>query len=624
MISNLKLSNNKTVLKIVFFIIIISFIVTGTVGYIVVGSKNYIIKVNNSLITREQFIQAIKQEKEIFKQEGLENQFYKMINNRSEKNIFYQNILDNLIGIILLNQYSNKLGLLVSDKKIKEEIYSMDLFKKNGVFNQEKYEFFIKKHHINKKNLVKDIRKNLINRQLIKIYLDNEFVLPDEYKTYARFVLEKRKIRTATLPISKYFYQQNVTNQELLEYYRKNKNKFYSPEQVKIDYIKFNLSSQYNNINISNSEIKIFYEKNQEYFKEKEKKHYSMIQLDTKKEADFVISSLNSGEDFRYLAVKKSTDQFSARKKGSIGWFDSSSIPKEIDSANLNKVGQISDLLKLGNHYFVFRLDKIKNENIKSLKLVKDKIISIIKKEKALSSFYLLKKNIKDIITKDKKNSIFQINNMYKKKIISTNWFNKNTLPSEINYNKIIYSIFNDDFMEKENKNISVKLINLDKENFIVFQKKQHKPKTLLSFSESKKKIKNLVKFNKAFLELEKKSNKLIVALQNSKGKDISRKIGIVFSEPFIINRFLSEKKLSNYVFNMPIPKKDNPIYFTVRDNNNNLVIVKLIDVINDPLKNEQLPLFLEYYNNIFSSVILELFISNLREKANINFGKIN
>lgn len=624
MISNLKLSNNKTILKIVFIIIVISLILTGTAGYIVIGSKNYIVKVNNSLITKDQFIQAIEQEKEAFKQEGLENQFYKIINNEDEKNIFYQNVLDNLIGIILLNQYSNKLGLSVSDEKIKKEIHNMDLFKKKGIFSQEKYEFFIKKYHIKKDDLLEDIRKNLVNRQLVKIFFNNEFVLPEEYKMYARFVLEKRKIRTATLPISKYFYTQNVTNQELLEYYHKNKDNFYSPERVKIDYIKFNLNSQYKNINISNSEIKVFYEKNKEYFKEKEKKHYSMIQLNTKKEAESVISDLNAGVDFRYLAFKKSTDKFSADKKGSIGWFDSSSVPKEINNAHLNQIGQISDLLKLGKHYIIFRLDQIRRENIKSLNSVKNRIIHILKKEKALNLFSLLKENIKNIIMKDKKNSIVKVNDIYKNKIISTNWFDKNTIPTDINYNKIVYSIFNNDFTIKKEKRFSLNLMDLDKENFILFQTKEYKPKTLLSFLQSKNKIKNLIKLNKAFLKLEEKSNKLIFSLKNSKDKDISKKLGIVFTEPFVINRFLSEKKLSDYVFNMPIPKKNNPIYFTIRDNSNNLVIVKLIDVIHTPLKDNQLQLFSEYYSNLFSNMILEIFMLNLRDKASINFGKIN
>lgn len=624
MISNLKLSKNKTVLKIVFVVIVLSLLLTGTVGYIVIGSKDYIVKINDSLITKNQFIQAVKQEKELFKKEGLEDYYYKIINNKKEKNIFYQNILNNLIGIVLLNQYAHKIGLSVSEHKIKKEIYNMDFFKKNGVFDKKKYEFFFKKYNIKENDFLKDVYENLINRQLIKIYLNNEFVLPEEYKLYADFILEKREIKMAKLFFSDYFNKQNVKENELLEYYNKNKNNFFSTEKIKIDYIKFNLNSQYKNINISDSEVETFYKNNKDYFTDKERRHYSMIQLDTKKEADSIISSLNSGVDFKYLAFKKSTDKFSATKNGSIGWFDSLSTPSEIINANLNKIGQISKLIQLGKHYIIFRLDNIKYKKVKSLKLVKKNIINILKNKKALNLFSLLKKNIKNVISQYKENDIYKISSIYNSKVISTNWFSKNNVPKGINYNKLIYSVFNSDLtIKKTNKNF-LNLINLDKKNFIVFKNKDYKPKKILSFSQSKKKIFNLIKLNKTFLKMKEKSNQLILRLKNNKNKDVSKNTEIIFSKSFIVNRFLSEKKLSDIVFSMPIPKKNNPIYFTIKDNDNNLVIIKLIRIINNSLKKDKLKLFSEYYNNLFSNIIFELFISNLRENAKINFGKID
>ena len=54
MMDNLRTAANSVVLKIIFGIIIISFILTGVSGYLIGGSNNYAAKVNDQEIGRSQ------------------------------------------------------------------------------------------------------------------------------------------------------------------------------------------------------------------------------------------------------------------------------------------------------------------------------------------------------------------------------------------------------------------------------------------------------------------------------------------------------------------------------------------------------------------------------------------
>ncbi|VEA36174.1 peptidyl-prolyl cis-trans isomerase D [Salmonella enterica subsp. enterica] len=55
MMDSLRTAANSLVLKIIFVLIIVSFILTGVSGYLIGGSNNYAAKVNGQEISRAQF-----------------------------------------------------------------------------------------------------------------------------------------------------------------------------------------------------------------------------------------------------------------------------------------------------------------------------------------------------------------------------------------------------------------------------------------------------------------------------------------------------------------------------------------------------------------------------------------
>ena len=69
MMDNLRTAANSVVLKIIFGIIIVSFILTGVSGYLIGGGKNYAAKVNGQEIGRGQFENAVASERNRMQQQ---------------------------------------------------------------------------------------------------------------------------------------------------------------------------------------------------------------------------------------------------------------------------------------------------------------------------------------------------------------------------------------------------------------------------------------------------------------------------------------------------------------------------------------------------------------------------
>lgn len=622
MMDNLRTAANSLVLKIVFVIIILSFVLTGVGSYLIGGSSNHAAKVNGTAISQVQLQQAFQQEKQVL-QERLGDQFAEIASSEQGMQMLRRQALERLIGVTLLNQYSNQLGLTASDNQIKQDIYNMPIFQTDGHFDSGKYRTILSQHNVNADDFAQEIRQNLINRQLSKMYMTDEFVLPEEVKSYAQLILQQREVKTATLSLANYQSKQMVTDKDLQDYYNAHQNSFISPEQVQVSYIKLDAASQRENVAVKDEELKNYYEQNITNFTQPAQKHYSMIQLPTEKEADSVVKSLAGGADFKQLVAEKSTDKFSAANHGALGWMEATSTPSEIITANLTKKGQISAVIKSATSYIIFRLDDIKPEVVKPFQSVKIEIANTLKNEKAINAFYSLQQTASRAAMDDNE-SLTAAEKATGIKAVTTGWFSRNNLPEEIRFDKVADTIFNGNLVDKNGPTgINSDVINVDGDRAFVIRVEKYKPQVTQPFDEVKKDVAELVKHNKAIKEMEAEGNKLLTVLKQGAGDAALAKLGINFSDTKIIERFGQNDALVEPVFQMPIPKENTPTYISTKDAKDNLLIIQLLKVTQGQPTEEELTIFSQRYKMILGNVMMESLMLNLRDRAKIDLGRI-
>ncbi|MCT8343985.1 peptidylprolyl isomerase [Photorhabdus kleinii] len=622
MMDNLRTAANSPVLKIVLALIILSFVLTGVGGYLTSGAGSYAAEVNGQTISRVELERVFQQERDTLKDQ-LGDKFSVLASDEQSMKQIRNQALERLINNVLIEQYSRELGLSASDEQVKDFIRNTSYFQINGKFDNNKYLELLNRSNMSPDLFAEQTRQNLVNQQLIMAFSGSEIALPSEVKLNAELFLQQRTARLATLELKKIQAQQEVTDKDLQDYYNLNKSSFIAPEEVKVSYIKMDAVDEMNKVSATSADIDAYYEHNLKRYTQPEQKKYSLIQLATEAEAKTVVDELNKGADFGKLAAEKSTDKFSAKNHGDIGWMEEDALPEELRQANLKEKGQISSLVKVLNGFVIFHLDEIKPQIIKPLSEVRSEIEKTVKQEKAVDAFYALQQKVSDAATSDNE-SLAAAEEISGIKVVTTDWFDRNHVPAEINFSSVIHAIFEGNLVDGQGPTgTNSDVISVEGDRAFVLRVDNYKPETVQPFEKVKEQVTELVKRQKAEKQLQVESDKLLAALKEGKGEQALKNAGIQFGEPQVIQRTSQDNMLVNAVFALPQPKEGQAEYGLTKNSLDDVVLIQLDKVTPGVVSEEQIKNMTGVYQSEMGNAMLESLLISLREKAKIKLGHI-
>ncbi|MCT8351110.1 peptidylprolyl isomerase [Photorhabdus kayaii] len=622
MMDNLRTAANSPVLKIVLALIILSFVLTGVGGYLTSGAGSYAAEVNGQTISRVELERVFQQERDTLKDQ-LGDKFSVLASDEQSMKQIRNQALERLINNVLIEQYSRELGLSASDEQVKDFIRNTSYFQINGKFDNNKYLELLNRSNMSPDLFAEQTRQNLVNQQLIMAFSGSEIALPSEVKLNAELFLQQRTARLATLELKKIQAQQEVTDKDLQDYYNLNKSSFIAPEEVKVSYIKMDAVDEMNKVSATSADIDAYYEHNLKRYTQPEQKKYSLIQLATEAEAKTVVDELNKGADFGKLAAEKSTDKFSAKNHGDIGWMEEDALPEELRQANLKEKGQISSLIKVLNGFAIFHLDDIKPQIIKPLSEVRSEIEKTVKQEKAVDAFYALQQKVSDAATSDNE-SLAAAEEISGIKVVTTDWFDRNHVPAEINFSSVIHAIFEGNLVDGQGPTgTNSDVISVEGDRAFVLRVDNYKPETVQPFEKVKEQVTELVKRQKAEKQLQVESDKLLAALKEGKGEQALKNAGIQFGESQVIQRTSQDNMLVNAVFALPQPKEGQAEYGLTKNSLDDVVLIQLDKVTPGVVSEEQIKSMTGVYQSEMGNAMLESLLISLREKAKIKLGHI-
>ncbi|RIC30154.1 peptidylprolyl isomerase, partial [Escherichia coli] len=225
MMDSLRTAANSLVLKIIFGIIIVSFILTGVSGYLIGGGNNYAAKVNDQEISRGQFENAFNSERNRMQQQ-LGDQYSELAANEGYMKTLRQQVLNRLIDEALLDQYARELKLGISDEQVKQAIFATPAFQVDGKFDNSRYNGILNQMGMTADQYAQALRNQLTTQQLINGVAGTDFMLKGETDELAALVAQQRVVREATIDVNALAAKQPVTEQEIASYYEQNKNNF--------------------------------------------------------------------------------------------------------------------------------------------------------------------------------------------------------------------------------------------------------------------------------------------------------------------------------------------------------------------------------------------------------------
>ena len=617
MMDNLRTAANSLVIKIIFGIIIVSFILTGVSGYLIGGSANYAAKVNGQEISRGQFENAVASERNR-QQQQLGEQFSVLAGNEGYMKQMRQQVLSRMIDEALMDQYAKHLGLGISDEQIKQAIFKEPAFQNNGKFDNARYTAIIGNMGMTADQYAQALRNQLTTQQLINAVVGTDFMLAGETDELAALVSQQRVVREATIDVNALAAKQEVSEQEINSSYEQNKNNYIAPEQFKVSYIMLDAASQ--NVEIADTDIQAYYDQHQDEFTQPQRNRYSVIQTKTEAEAKAVLDELSKGGDFATLAKEKSADIISARNGGDMGWLEPGTTPDELKNAGLKDKGQLSGVIKSSVGFLVVRLDDIQPAQTKPLAEVKDAIAAKVKQEKAVDAYYALQQKVSDAASNDNE-SLASAEKVAGVKVVETGWFGHDNLPAELNFKPVSDAIFNGGLVGANGApGMNSDIITVDGDRAFVIRVAEHKAEAIKPLAEVREQVIAQVKHQKAEQQAKLDADKLLNALKLGKGDEAMKAAGLSFGEAKTLTR-TGQDPISQAAFNLPLPAKDKPAYGVANDMQGNVVLLALDQVKPGDMPAEQKKAMVQGITQNNAQITFEALMTNLRKEAKIKMG---
>lgn len=620
MMDNLRAAANHVVLKIILGLIVLSFVLTGVGNYLIGGSSDYAAKINGQEISRAQLDDAVQTQSNRLQQQ-LGSQYAALAGNEGYMQQMRQQALNNLIDITLLEQYSQKLGITVSDQQIKDAILATPQFQTNKQFDNAKYLQTVQSMGYTADNFAQLMKKQLVSQQLAQAYGDSDFVLPVETKSMSELVLQQRDVQTAVFNTDTLAAKQQANDSELQAYYDQHKDQFVAPEQEKVSYIEMDAAAMQGKVQITDADVQAYYDQHKDEFGQPQRSRYSVIVAKDQADAQAIEAQLKAGADFAELAKTKSTDTLSGKKGGDLGWMEPGTTLPEFKSANLTTKGQTSGVIKSDIGYFILRLEDVVPQQVKPLAQVHDGIVDKLKQEKALDAYYALQQKVSDAASNDNE-SLASAEKVAGTQATHTDWFTQQNIPAAINFKPVVQVLFDGSLIGHDGgPGSNSDVITVDGDRAFVVRVDAHKAAGIKPFAEVKDQVATLVKRQKAEDQARIDAQKTLVALKEGKGDDALKAAGVSFGDAQKVQRTAQPSDFEQNVYALPQPTAGKPSYGLSQDDNGNTVLIKLTGVTQGKLPDAEAAQFAQQLQQTSSNNTFDALLASLRHQAKFKFG---
>lgn len=424
MMEKIRTAANNVVVKIIFGLIILSFIFAGVGGIFTMNAntdKQYIAKVDGEGLSRIAYENAALSQ----------IQQYHLTSDQPELiQLVRQNVLQQQIQDHLVYKYLDKLDIKVTNEQVKSNIRRNPTFAKDGRFNNELFLNTIKRQGYPSADIYAEyLRQQMRMQQLFNALQLTDFVLPVD-ADLVKLHDQQRVVATATLSAKDLgIADKSFTDEELKAYYLAHPQQFTTnTELVKLDIVRLPRSAIEAGINITDEDINTYYEQHKKSYVTPPEFAYSSIETENLADAEAIYQQLVSGADFAELAAEKGLYPMQRNTKGVLGWFSAESLPESLKAANLTDIGQFSKPLKQENgHYLIVKLDDQHEQQTAALESIKDVVKNDLLQSMIDQQIQDKEKQIHQFVEQGL--SLSDIAGKLNRQVEQTTWINQHTAP---------------------------------------------------------------------------------------------------------------------------------------------------------------------------------------------------
>ncbi len=522
--------------KLILAFITVPFALWGIDSYLHnAGSNVAVAKVNGKSVTVQEFGNAMQDMRNQLQASGKTDPA--MLDDPAVK----QSVLNKLIVTRLMGDEVQRSKLTISDEQLGKYIMGMQEFQQGGKFSQELYDSILSQNHLTPSQFEARMRASLLSQTARDSIAAAANISRSASDNILKVEFQQREVSVADLKADDFLGQTKVDDAAIQAYYDKNKDKFRTPEQVKIEYVLLSANNFVPSMQVTEDEVKKYYDENASKFQGDEQRRASHILISfggktdaaSKKEArtkaESVLAEVRKNpKKFAELAKKYSQDPGSADKGGDLGLFGRGMMVKPFEDAVYSmSPGAISDLVESDFGYHIIQLTEIKGQG-QSFDEVKANIRGELMYQKALAKFAEQAETFSNMVY-EQSDSLQPVVKKFGVPSQTSQWMSREDASKFFKNDKLVNAIFSDEAI-KEKRNTEA--IEAAPNTLVSARVLEYKPAAARSFAEVKSAIEAYLKHEQAMSLASKKSAEMIATLKQ--GKDVE---GLNWIPPVVIDR---------------------------------------------------------------------------------------
>ena len=518
----------KRLVQFVLAAITLPFAFWGVDSYRRSGNVETPATVNGTKITRQEFENALRQQQDRLRQMLGANFDTAMLDNPEMR----RSVMDNLIAQRLLSIRAKAVGLAVTDEQMAQVIRGIGAFQDNGSFDKKRYESALANQNISPLMFEARLRDELLGQQMRDAYAQNGFVSNGVADNIIRLSEQQRVINVSSVTPQSFLAQAKVDDADIKKYYEQNQKEFQSPEQAKVEYVKFSVDNLLAKAEVPTEDVRKYYDEHQKDFgtpEERQAAHILISAATTAPQAEqdaakakaeqLLQQARENPARFAELAKQSSQDSGSATNGGDLGFFGRGLMVKPFDEAAFAlKQGEISGLVKSDFGYHIIKLLAVKPAKLLSFDEAREGVTHKLRQQKAADMFAELAEKFSNTVY-EQSDTLKPAADLAGTQIEQSGWLVKGVAAGEPWTVKMLQAIFNDEVVKNKRNTAAIEVAT---NTLVAARVLEYKPAAVRALGEVQEAIRQKLLRKQALEFVAKQGKTLLEQLQRGDKTELS------------------------------------------------------------------------------------------------------
>src|SRR5690625_1955377 len=358
MLQNIRNNIQGTMAKVVIAIIIVPFAFFGIDSLFGSGGPSPVARVNGQAITEVELNNAISLQ---------QRQILAMMDGRADPELLDQSrlrepVLQRMIREQAVEDHARRIGMVVSEQSVNENIVALPQFRENGRFSVDRYRNLLRAQGLNPGTFKEELRSELLRLQLQQGIVASSLQLDRELADVARLLEQSRSFSYSIIDVAALAAEMEPDEEQLRAFHRSHGERFERPEQVRLSYI--DLRADHLLEPVDEEELAAELARLEASAEQDTLRHAAHILIEVTdseeaalEQAEALREQLDQGADFADLAQRHSADPGSRQQGGELGASSGDLFPEPFERALAElEPGEVSAPVRTESGYHLIRL----------------------------------------------------------------------------------------------------------------------------------------------------------------------------------------------------------------------------------------------------------------------------